>query len=179
MNKLYFGADLRILSVFLAAVLIFSIPFMTASAEAEDAKNDAKKDAKNVKELKWFAASCLGSTLPFIGALVLDVANDDHSQHDITSCLSDDDLYTICCSLYGVGAFLPMVYALFHSPVPPAERLLGKSPDYISAYTDAYRSDVKLRRVALSTAGCMAGTPIGIGIIMLSPGPEEMLNNSR
>ena len=168
MDKRYFVNDLRILSVFLAALLIFSIPFMTASVEAEDAKNDAQKDVNNIKELKWFAASCLGSTLPFIGALVLNnVATDYNSQHNITSCLSDDDLYTICCSLYGVGAFLPTVYALFHSPVPPADRLLGKSPDYISAYTDAYRRDVKLRRVALSAVGCIAGTPIGIGIISI------------
>ena len=167
MNKLYFDNNLRILSVFLVAVFIFSIPFMTASVEAKDAKSDAEKDTKNIKELGWFTVSCLGSALPFIGALVLNIADDSGNQHDITSCLQDDHLYPICVSVYGLGALLPTVYAILHSPIPPAERLLGKSPDYVSAYTDTYRNDAKRRRVVLSAAGCIAGTSIGIGILLM------------
>ena len=143
----------------LMAVLIFSIPVMTTSAETTDAKSDARKDAKNImelrKELRWFAVGCLGGAAPFIPMFVL--RNDEH-------------LYGFCCLLYGVGTLFPTLHAMFHSPVPPVERLLGKPPDYVRDYTDAYRSYVKPRRVALSAAGCITGVSIGtVAFIMLLP----------
>ena len=134
------------------AVLIFSIPVMTTSAETTDAKSDARKDVKNSAELGWFAIGCIGSAAPFIPMLVL--SNDEH-------------LWGFCCLLYGVGALFPTLHAISHAPVPPPERLLGKSPDYINAYTQAYRSQVKLRRVTLSAVGCLTGTGIGMVVLVL------------
>ena len=59
---------------------------------------------------------------------------------------------------------------MLHSPAPPVERLLGKPPDYVRDYTDAYRSYVRRRRVGLSAAGCITGVPIGIvALIMILP----------
>lgn len=155
---------IRIPSIFLMAVLILSIPLMTASVEAKDAKSEAKKDAENIKELRWFAAGFLGGVLPFIPMCVLNVVDD----------IQGDDLYYISCCLLGVSPLLPTTYAIFHSPVPPVEQLLGKPPDYVSAYTDAYRNYAKVYRVGLSIAGCMAGVSIGAIVITLFPSPPDM-----
>ncbi len=155
---------IRIPSIFLMTVLILSIPLVAVSVEAKDPKSEAKKDVKNIKELKWFAAGFLGGVLPFIPICILNAADN----------VQNDDLYYISCLFLGVSPLLPTTYAIFHSPVPPAEQLLGKPPDYVNAYTDAYRSYAKSHRVALSIAGCMAGGFVGAAtVVMLLPESYE------
>jgi hypothetical protein len=148
------------LTFFLMAMLVFSISFMAASVEAnvetenaksdiEDAKHAARKDAKSFSELEWFAGSCLGGALPYPSMFFLLYAGFDAPE--------------ICFfSLMGAGMLLPTGYAIFHSPTPRAERLLGKSSDYVDAYTTVYRKRVKLQRIALSATGCIVGTCLGV-----------------
>ncbi len=47
-------------------------------------------------------------------------------------------------------------------PAPKAERLLGKSPEYIAAYTRAYRQKLMANQIALSCIGCA-----GSGLLLL------------
>ena len=46
---------------------------------------------------------------------------------------------------------------MIHSPTPPAERLLGKSPEWINAYTKAYQSVTTGRRTEATLLGCITG----------------------
>ena len=49
----------------------------------------------------------------------------------------------------GIGA------AYVISPSVPPRRLLGKTPEYVIFYTDAYRQAIKAERVEQATTGCI------------------------
>lgn len=162
-NKRFFNETLM---VFLMAALVFSIPSVTASDVEADAKRDAEKDAKSFNKLKWFAGSCLGGALPYLSLFVLIVA-DDYGGVDLAGDILlryPPEAFYVCI---GTGALLPMGYAIFHSPTPHADRFLGKSSDYVNAYTAAYRRRIKRQRIALSATGCIVGTCLGISSFRL------------
>lgn len=75
-------------------------------------------------------------------------------------------LDTCLIFVFGVGLLLPTGYATLHSPVPPANRFLGKSSDYVDAYTMAYRNRMKRKRVAQSAKGCLLGTCLSGSLIV-------------
>ena len=169
----------EILLVFLM-VMVFSVPLMTeANVETKDAKGDVKEkakrdaenDAKMFNELKWFAGGFLGSALPCLSffALLYSDAHGVYLEDDIPRFLGPDTLYICCFSVIGTGTLLPTVYAVFRSPMPPAEKFLGKSSDYINAYTTAYKRRIKRQRIALSTMGCIVGTCVGMLSLRLVP----------
>ena len=56
----------------------------------------------------------------------------------------------------GVGA----AYVL--EPNPPTTALLGKSPEYVAAYTDSYRQTAKRKRTSKAWTGCVVGTLLSI-----------------
>ena len=54
-----------------------------------------------------------------------------------------------CISATGV------LFAYLYTPNPPASRLLGKSPEYVAAYTDAYRAAAKGVQTSNAWSGCV------------------------
>jgi hypothetical protein len=61
---------------------------------------------------------------------------------------------------FAAGCFLGVIgwaAAYVTEPSPPASRLLGKSPEYVAAYTDAYRLKAKNIRASKSLLGCVIG----------------------
>ena len=60
-----------------------------------------------------------------------------------------------------------------HSPSPPAERLIGKSPLYVSIYTDTYQSHARSIRTKMAASGCclVAGAlgVLGVVVLVLDP----------
>jgi hypothetical protein len=54
-----------------------------------------------------------------------------------------------CMSWTGV------LFAYLYAPNPPATRLLGKSPEYVAAYTDAYRAAAKGTQTSNAWSGCV------------------------
>ena len=55
---------------------------------------------------------------------------------------------------YGAGCWVfAVIHASVNSPPVPSDRLLGKSPEYVSTYTDAYKRSIKTRRVEMSAIG--------------------------
>lgn len=109
-------------SVFLFAVLVFSMPFvslaqrsvtgMSSRAQAQ-AISDAERDAEaSVNKSVWFLAGCFGNILGFLTAQTYD------------------------------------------RPVPTVP-LLGKSPEYVAFYTDAYRKKTKQIQVSSVVPGCV------------------------
>ena len=55
-----------------------------------------------------------------------------------------------------------LVAAYVYQPVPPATQLLGKSPEYIASYTDAYKANAKRMQVNRAWIGCIASSLVYI-----------------
>ena len=175
-------------SVFLMAVLVFSMPVVTLAQQNAEipvskatiepdklqaivatAKADAERD---VNEVIWFAGSFLGSA---VGGLVvvssctayvcLSAQVDVFSSIDGESSSVDASLYLLASGC-GLALFsLPIAYAILNTPSPPPERLLGKSPEYVKAYTSVYVRSAKRRRNISITAGYAVFALIGVAIM--------------
>ena len=55
-----------------------------------------------------------------------------------------------------LGGILVIILANVHEPSPPAVAFLGKSPEYISFYTDAYRTKARNLQTGQAVKGCVA-----------------------
>ena len=126
--------------VLFTAGLIFSMPFATlAQQTTAQAVAAAEADAsKDVNKPLWFGAGCL---LPVTGSLLKP--------------------YGYIMLLGGLGGYI-------YQPGPPPSRLMGKSPEYITAYTAAYKSKVAYVQTNWMGVGCLSGcvvvTLLGGGI---------------
>ena len=63
---------------------------------------------------------------------------------------------------WGIGGFFCSVcavaYVYIDKPQVPASRLVGKSAEYVSFYTDTYNREIKKQRGQAAMIGCLAGT---------------------
>ena len=132
--------------VFLIAVLTFSTPVVTIAQQnfvQAEAATAAEADAnKDVSKLLCFSAGCVLSALFFLPS--------------------------------PYGYFLPptgIIGAYFYRPAPPPSRLIGKSPEYIAAYTSAYQLKRGNIQAQWTSAGCLSGCvvigTIAVGIKVL------------
>ena len=64
------------------------------------------------------------------------------------------------CLLGSVG----LLGALIYDPPVPSYRLLGKSPEYVMFYTQAYKEKVENLQVRSSFLGCLGGTVAAVFI---------------
>ena len=60
------------------------------------------------------------------------------------------------------GIVVPMIAYGVELP-PPVTRLLGKSPEYVASYTDAYKAKAKTLRVKSALGGCIVN---GLAIVV-------------
>jgi hypothetical protein len=70
----------------------------------------------------------------------------------------------------GVGCLLHapgLAAAYLYSPSPPATSLLGKSPEYVAAYTDAYSDAAKKVQANSALIGCVASSLALVGYYFL------------
>lgn len=169
-------------TVFLMVLLVLvSVGDTAAQTDiASVAKRDAERDAKKVSELKWFASGFFGSALPCLSlfALLYADAHGIYIEDDIPRVFGPDTLYICCTAGIGAGMLLPTGYAIFHSPTLPAEAFLGKSSDYIAAYTSVYRRQTQVQRTAFSAMGCLAGISVGT-LILYTCLPESYDEEDR
>jgi len=61
-------------------------------------------------------------------------------------------------------SFCAPLYALIAKPEVPVDRLMGKSPEYVSTYTAVYQQRAKNRRIQASVIGC--GIASGVSLLM-------------
>lgn len=68
------------------------------------------------------------------------------------------------------GGVIGWFFATQTNPEPPATALLGKSPDYVAQYRDAYKE--RSRQIASKQAltGCLIGGAAGVLLVVLSAG---------
>ena len=69
---------------------------------------------------------------------------------------------------FTAGFFFPVGGSLisqFYQPFMPTARVLGKSPEYIAFYYDAYKVKTKKLQFKWALAGCLIGTPLSAYLI--------------
>lgn len=62
-----------------------------------------------------------------------------------------------------LGGVLVIIFANIHEPYPPASSLLGKSPEYVSFYTDAFRTKARYLQANQAIRGCAANCIVVAG----------------
>ena len=133
--------------ILLITVLIFSQP-LSSFAETNDPeviKTHAKEDAdRDVSRLRWF-----GSGVGLMGGAVCCLTTVGIA-FDTTSSNSSEAILTFPILIPIAG----LIATYRYSPSLPAERLIGKSPLYVSIYTDAYQSQARSIRTKMAASGC-------------------------
>jgi hypothetical protein len=75
--------------------------------------------------------------------------------------------------------YIPVIVGFFAVSGPPVERMMGKSPDYVWAYTREYRSTRRGLQVKYAGAGCLTTTTIAVVVLIIeaaSGGCEDACN---
>ena len=146
-----------------------NIPHSSIPLQAKaDAESDASRD---VSLLAHFGA---GMSAPFAAAAC-----------GVTGlCLYDmaigyEENYFSCVGA-SVGAavvFSTLIAYYIRPPNPPPERLIGKSPEYVTFYADAYRAKMRSYRMLSVAAGSVFGaailTGVGVSFYLYSSGDTE------
>lgn len=125
---------------------------------------DAKRDAgKDVNKKVW-AAGGFGGCMLFY-PIVLTIENMDRNSSGL------DDIGTIVITGCCLSSFtaIPMGVALFKTINVSPERLIGKSPEYIDAYTAAYKRNVRMQRFFSSGVGYGVGYPLVVVLMLNTP----------
>ena len=71
---------------------------------------------------------------------------------------------------FSTGCFFPLVGPIVsqrYQPFMPTARVLGKSPEYVAFYYDAYKVKTKKLQFNWALSGCLVGAPIGAYLITL------------
>ena len=161
-------------SAFLIATLLFfsTMPVSLAQQVMQtQAKADAHKDVnRDMRESLWFLSGLVGSSAGaytgclsgiLAGILIEDLDILPDAVPAVDSCGIGGIL------LFGILAVPISVHLYPHSPRLPPERLLGKSPEYVVAYTQAYRSKAISLRKRWVTAGSITSN-LGILTLLLN-----------
>ena len=161
------------ISVFLmTTLLIFSrVPVSLAqqnSVQAQ-AEADASADMSDRSKVKWFLFGGVGSTvgclLGCVGGCLLGAPNLDYIFSFDSLTRAQANCAFAGALLLGVCTVPIAVFAYPHNVTPPPKRLLGKSPEYIEAYTHAYKSRTVFLRKIFVTAGSIASN---LGVMVIS-----------
>ena len=150
----------RISAFLMTTLLIFSmmpVSFAQQQSLQAEAEADAHTDVnRDMRESLWFLSGLVGSSVGAVtgclsgilgGMLIADFNILPNDVPPVESCGLGGIL------LFGILAVPIGVHLYPHSPRPPPERLLGKSPEYVAAYTQAYRSKTISLRKRWVTAG--------------------------
>ena len=69
---------------------------------------------------------------------------------------------------------------MIDAPTPPADRLLGKSPEWVNAYTEAYQKSMRGLSVKSSAMGCLfGGMVLSAMVYRVLPASHHELMRSR
>lgn len=146
-------------SVLLIAGLTLSTPvsFSQQNSGITEAKLTAERDARtDVSKARWFGGGFLvtGGTLLILRIL----AEAESDTENLALAISGSS-----CLLHGGG----LAAAFMYESVPQPSRLVGKSVEYVSFYTDAYRTESRRSRALWGAAGSLSGCLVMSGILLI------------
>lgn len=165
------------ISVFLMAALLFfsTMPVSLAQqATQTQAEADAHKDVnRDMRESLWFTSGLISSSAGCAaggaGGFLFGLLIGGISETNCIAFISDDPLASCTIAgaiLCGVLTVPTAVFIYPHNPSPPLKRLLGKPPEYIEVYLQAYRSKTISLRKRWVTAGSITAN-LGVGAMLL------------
>ena len=116
-------------------------------ARRDPAQEQARKDAeKHVHRFLWFLSGC--ATGSIAGMAMAE------------AMLEESD--TAGVGLLAVVSNLTLIgFALWDSPAPKPEDLLGKPPEYVKTYVKEYGGHVRNQRIVSNVMGCCIGGGVG------------------
>ena len=127
-----------------------------------DAESDARRDVNLLAYFGAGASASFAAAMCGIAGLCL---------YDMTTELRDDRLLCIGSSIGGATVMGLLIGYYIGSPNPPPERLIGKSPEYVTFYADAYREKMRsyrMRSVAVGSASsCVILTCVGFSFAFI------------
>ena len=165
--------------IILIVVLLFTLPF-TVTAQENSVETQAILDAEtDINRLLWTG---VGFTSPFLGCLGCIFGSELASRGAIVSSESTDGLtgfgtgVSDACSILFVGGgigciignSIPMIPVYFYPISPPPERLIGKTPEYVASYTNAYKTKTEQLRIKAASIGAGVGTGLLLGLMVVS-----------
>ena len=180
--KMKFKDSFQILAL-LMAVLMFGMPFGTVaeqdSVQVEagvatgsdgnavilEAKAAAAEDAsRDVNKLVWFGAGLVGASLIFGGAIGGSLIGGEIYPSSPSNFVCAPSGGQMGCTLAGavVGPSIPLTLIYNYKPNLPPDRFIGKSPEYIDHYTEAYMKQARSIRMSTASAGCGLGCLLGL-----------------
>ena len=163
-------------------VLTFSAPFVTlaqqnltqtavtkeANALRLEIKAAAEQDASNdLNKPLWFLVgmAAVGCAMigGYVGCLAGDAIDSAYSSGGLEYSLGEGAAILGCIG-FAVGVSAPFIGIYYnYQGSPPPERLLGKSPEYVEAYTNAYKVKARSLRTSMAVAGAAtAGGGLGL-----------------
>ena len=152
------------LSGFLITVLILSLPMYSLSKGNDEVTIDVDgaKKKYHVIETKQYKIVEVEKSPKDIEELksVAEQAISD-GEKDAVAHLNRTFWFSTGCFFPVIGPILSQRY----QPFTPTGRVLGKSPEYVAFYFDAYK--VKTRKIQFNWAlgGCLVGAPTGAYIL--------------
>ena len=93
---------------------------------------------------------------------------------------AEDDVNTavwlVAGGILGIAGNLPLGAAAIggayvYQPAPPADRLLGKSAEYVTIYTDTYQAKARNLRLSAAAKGALGGAAVFclLGVVKIRP----------
>ena len=67
----------------------------------------------------------------------------------------------------GLCGFFALGVSVAHTPTVPTANLMGKSPEYVVFYTNAYRSTMKRKNIAAAGIECLVNGSISVVLFLL------------
>lgn len=141
------------LVVFLTVALTFSA-FLLPNAQAQQSsanETNSKPEGPWLEDGEYIFPEYSNEALNSVEAQAINEAERDASAH-----LNKLLWFTTGFSLPVIGVFLSQR----NQRSIPGGRLLGKSPEYVAFYTNAYRIKMKKLRFNWSLLGCLSGTTV-------------------
>ena len=125
-----------------------------ANIVAMEAKTAAEQDvSSDINKIFWFGAgfAVFAIGCPVGGCLGCGVGSIIDPSYDSTG--------RKFVSIVGLtaGILIPLVRIYNYQPPPPPKRLMGKSPEYVEFYTDAYIAKSRSLQNKLAAAGAATG----------------------
>ena len=156
----------RVSVVLMTILLIFNatpVSFGQPAAVQAQAVADATADMSDRSKAMWLLFGGLGSTagclLGCVSGCFLGARLDPHGGSDILLIPTGTQAFCAATGAIVLGGLaVPMGVRTYpHNVIPPPERLLGKSPEYIEVYTQTYHSKTAALRKRHVTTGSIAG----------------------
>ena len=155
-----------ILSVSLVVLVMFCVPVLGESQDIQritvDTPDRPKQyDVIETKQYQVVEVESLADTagqLPSVMGQAISDAKQDAAAH------LNKTLW------FSAGFFLPIggpLISQWYQPFLPTGRVLGKSPEYIAFYYDAYKVETKKLQFNWSLIGCLLGTATVSGLISI------------